>query len=113
MAIILASQSPRRRELMGLLRVPFTVCAADVDETMDPTKAPYDEVARLSRKKAEAVARLPGDIVIAADTIVVCEGRVLGKPVDETDAFRMLRMLSGKGDDRTDGAAGRQMRQPH
>ena len=49
MAIILASQSPRRRELMGLLRVPFTVCAADVDETMDPTKAPYDEVARLSR----------------------------------------------------------------
>ena len=96
MAIILASQSPRRRELMGLLRVPFTVCAADVDETMDPTMAPYDEVARLSRKKAEAVARQPGDIVIAADTIVVCEGRVLGKPVDETDAFRMLRMLSGK-----------------
>lgn len=96
MAIILASQSPRRRELMGLLRIPFTVCVADVDETMDPGNTPYEEVARLSRKKAAAITRQPGDIVIAADTIVVCDGRVLGKPADETDAFRMLRLLSGK-----------------
>lgn len=96
MAIILASQSPRRRELMGLLRVPFTVCVADIDETMDPAKAPYDEVARVSRLKAEATPRQKEDIVIAADTIVVCEGQVLGKPRDEADAFRMLRLLSGR-----------------
>ena len=96
MAIILASQSPRRRELMGLLRVPLTVCVADIDETLDPPQAPYDEVARVSRLKAEATPRQKEDIVIAADTNVVCEGQVLGKPRDEADAFRMLRLLSGR-----------------
>ena len=96
MAIILASQSPRRKELMGLLKLPFTVWVADIDETMDPAKAPYDEVARVSRLKAEAVPRCSGDIVIAADTIVVCQDRVLGKPADEADAFQMLKLLSGK-----------------
>lgn len=96
MAIILASQSPRRKELMGLLRLPFTVRVADIDETMDPAKAPFEEVARVSRLKAEATPRQDTDIVIAADTIVVCEGQVLGKPKDEADAFQMLRLLSGK-----------------
>ena len=96
MALILASQSPRRRELLGLFGIPFAVKVADIDETMDPAKAPFDEVARVSRSKALAIPREETDVVIAADTIVVVEGRVLGKPRDEADAFRMLRLLSGR-----------------
>ena len=96
MNLILASQSPRRRELLGLTGLPFIVRAADIDETMDSGRAPFDEVARVSRLKAEAVARKPEDVVIAADTIVVCEGEVLGKPRNEADAFRILSLLSGR-----------------
>ena len=96
MNVILASQSPRRRELLGLTGLDFTVRVADIDESMDPKAAPFDEVARVSRLKALAVSRDPGDVVIAADTIVVCEGRVLGKPRDEEDAFRILSLLSGR-----------------
>lgn len=96
MNVILASQSPRRRELMGLLRIPFTVRAADIDETMDPNADPAEEVARVSRLKAEAATRSPEETVIAADTIVVCGGKLLGKPRDEADAFRTLQMLSGR-----------------
>ena len=96
MNLILASQSPRRRELLGLTGLDFTVRVADIDETMDAGKAPFDEVARVSRLKALAVDRAPGDVVIAADTIVVWEGKVLGKPRDEEDAFRMLSLLSGR-----------------
>lgn len=96
MQLILASQSPRRKELMGLFRIPFSVQVADIDETMDITLAPYDEVARVSRLKAEATPHKNADVVVAADTIVVCNGAILGKPKDEQDAFRMLKMLSGK-----------------
>lgn len=96
MQLILASGSPRRKELLSLFRIPFTVVPADVDETMDPAKAPCDEVARLSAKKARAVKREPGDVVIAADTIVVCEGKVLGKPKSEENAYHMLSLLSGR-----------------
>ena len=96
MELILASQSPRRKELLGLLRLPFTVRVADIDETMDANKAPFDEVARVSRCKAEAVARKADDIVIAADTIVVCEEKVLGKPRDPEDAKAMLSLMSGR-----------------
>ena len=96
MTVILASQSPRRRELLGLFHVPFTVCVADIDETMDPGKPPFDEVARVSRLKALAVERDADDIVIAADTIVVCEGKVLGKPHDTAEAKTMLQLLSGR-----------------
>ena len=96
MNIILASQSPRRKELMGLFHIPFLVRAADIDETMDPGKAPFHEVARVSRLKAEATPHTDDDVVIAADTIVVCDGQVLGKPADPADAARMLRLLSGK-----------------
>ena len=96
MQLILASASPRRKELMGLFRIPFTVRVADIDETMDQGKSPYEEVARVSRLKAEATPREAEDVVIAADTIVVCGNQVLGKPADEADAFRMLRLLSGK-----------------
>lgn len=82
---------------MGLFRMPFTVRVADIDETMDKTKDPFDEVARVSRRKAEAIGRQPEDVVIAADTIVVCNGQILGKPKDAADATRMLRLLSGRG----------------
>ena len=95
MQVILASQSPRRKELLGLFSVPFVVRVADIDETMDHGN-PYDEVARVSRLKALAVSREQEDVVIAADTIVVCGGKVLGKPKDETDARSMLQMLSGR-----------------
>ena len=94
--LILASGSPRRRELLSLFGIPFTVHAADIDETMDPAKPPCDEVARVSACKALAIARQPGDVVIAADTIVVCEGKVLGKPHSREDAIRMLHLLSGR-----------------
>ena len=96
MQLILASASPRRKELLGLYGIPFTVRAADIDETMDPDKPPFDEVARLSREKALAVPREPEDVVVAADTIVVCDGIVLGKPRDEAQAIEMLSLLSGR-----------------
>ena len=96
MNLILASGSPRRKELLSLFGVPFTVRAADIDETMDPNKAPFNEVARVSRLKALAVPREKDDIVIAADTIVVCGGAVLGKPHSREEAIRMLTALSGR-----------------
>ena len=96
MSLILASQSPRRRELLGLFHIPFEIRVADIDETMDPGRAAFDEVARVSRAKALAVPRESDDVVIAADTIVVCGGQVLGKPRDEEDAVRMLSLLSGR-----------------
>jgi septum formation protein len=81
---------------MGLFHIPFTIQVADIDETMDMAKTPADEVARVSRLKAEATPRQPEDVVVAADTIVVCDGQVLGKPTDGADAFRMLKLLSGQ-----------------
>lgn len=96
MNLILASASPRRQELLRIFGCPFTVRAADIDETMDPDKAPFDEVARVSRQKAQAIAAGQDDVVIAADTIVVCCGKVLGKPRDAEDARRMLSLLSGR-----------------
>ena len=95
MKIVLASQSPRRKELLGLFHIPFTVRVADIDETMDEALSPYDAVAQVSRKKAEAVKQSEDELIIAADTIVVCKGQILGKPRDEADARRMLRLLSG------------------
>ena len=96
MELILASQSPRRKELLGLFRLPFVIRVADIDETMDMSARPYDEVARVSREKAMAVTRGQDDIVIAADTIVVCENKVLGKPRSTQEAEEMLSLLSGR-----------------
>ena len=99
MAIILASKSPRRQELMRLLGLEFTIHTADVDETMDKTLPPEREVARVGGLKAAKIAETaaPEDIVVAADTIVVVDGAVLGKPHDEEEAFHMLKTLSGRG----------------
>ena len=96
MNLILASASPRRKELLSLFGIPFVIRAADIDEAMDPAKAPFDEVARVSRLKALATEHEAEDVVIAADTIVVCDGKILGKPKDPEDAARMLRLLSGR-----------------
>ena len=96
MQLILASASPRRKELLGLFHIPFAIRVADIDEAMDNTKSPCDEVARVSRLKALAVERQEEDIVIAADTIVVCEGRILGKPHSGAEAVQMLSLLSGR-----------------
>ena len=96
MQVILASASPRRKELLGLFHIPFTIRVADIDETMDSGKAPFDEVARVSALKARAVPREDDDLVIAADTIVVCEGKVLGKPHTPEEAVAMLSLLSGR-----------------
>ena len=96
MQLILASASPRRKELLSLFGLPFVVRAADIDETMDFSKPPFDEVARVRRAKALAVAREEDDAVVAADTIVVCDGRVLGKPHSREEAIAMLSLLSGR-----------------
>ena len=96
MQLILASGSPRRKELLSLFGLPFVIRAADIDETMDQNKAPFDEVARVSRLKALAVPREEEDIDIAADTIVVLGGTVLGKPHSREEAIKMLTALSGR-----------------
>jgi septum formation protein len=96
-AIVLASASPRRRELLGLLGLPFTVRAVEVDETARPGETPEVLVARLSATKAATVARgLKDGLVVAADTVVALEGEVLGKPRDAAHAVEMLRRLRGR-----------------
>jgi len=93
--LILASASPRRRELLGLTGLPFTIDAPDVDESCD--LPPREAVKELSRRKALAAAKLhPGCVILAADTLVSVDEKALGKPRNEEDAFRMLSMLSGR-----------------
>ncbi len=95
--IILASASPRRQELLKLITDEFEVITADVDESFDSSKAPEQIVMLLSEKKASAVAEnYPDCTVIGADTVVVSEGKILGKPKSEEDSFSMLSSLSGK-----------------
>lgn len=98
MDIILASGSPRRKELLTQIGVKdYRVVVSDVDENVDRDMLPDQMVEELSRRKALAVRDTVGDdaLIIAADTVVSLEGEVLGKPSDETDAFRMLSALSG------------------
>jgi len=95
--IVLASASPRRRDLLNLVGIEHTVHPAEIDESPFPDETPRDHAERLARTKAETVAqRVPGSLVIAADTIVVIDGHILGKPVDESDARRTLAVLSGR-----------------
>jgi septum formation protein len=95
--VILASQSPRRRELLTLIGIPHEVRPADLDETMTPDESPIEHAERLAREKAHAIAATnPGAVVIGADTIVVLDGEVLGKPADEAEAAATLRRLSGR-----------------
>ncbi len=102
--LILASQSPRRQELLRNAGIEFVVQPADLDEDRLPDESPRAYAERLARDKARAVARLrPSDLVLGADTIVVVDGAVLEKPRDAADAARMLRLLSGRSHQVTTG----------
>ncbi len=95
--LILASGSPRRRELISLLGVPFIIRAADVDERQLDGESPADMVVRLSQVKAQSIGDARCDeLVIAADTVVALDGKVLGKPADPDEAAYMLRLLRGR-----------------
>ena len=95
--VILASQSPRRRELLTLVGIAHDVRPADIDETYLAGERPSEHAERLARGKADVIAsREPDALVIGSDTIVVVDGDVLGKPVDDADAARMLARLGGR-----------------
>jgi septum formation protein len=95
--LVLASASPRRQDLLRNANIAFTVQAADIDETPFPGESPHECAERLAQEKALAVWRTrPRDFVLGADTIVVVDETILGKPVDAEDAARMLRLLSGR-----------------
>ena len=95
--VILASRSPRRAELLTAAGISFEVLAADIDETPHANEAPAAYVERLAIEKARAVFALrPEARVLGADTTVTIDGEILGKPVDEADALRMLRLLNGR-----------------
>ena len=95
--VVLASSSPRRRELLTLIGIPHTVSPADIDETAFAAEQPRPHAERLARGKATVVAtREPNAVIVAADTIVVVDGDILGKPRDEAEAGVMLRRLSGR-----------------
>lgn len=95
--IILASASPRRRELLTAAGFPFDVVVADVDESVIAGERPDEYVRRVARMKAQAVSRdRPDALVLGADTTVVIDGDVLAKPADDEEAARMLQRLSGR-----------------
>ena len=96
--IVLASQSPRRKELLARIVPDFCVLPADVDESMSAQCSPKENVYQLAQRKARAVFEKAKSsaLVIAADTIVVCDNEILGKPKNQQDAVRMLHMLSGR-----------------
>lgn len=93
--LILASASPRRRELLGTLGLDFSIVVPDVDETPKVDESPMVFAERLATEKTAAVSSEPNSIIVGADTIVVFEGAILGKPVDPEHAFEMLAKLSG------------------
>lgn len=94
MQIILGSASPRRKEILENAGVRFRVCPANVDESTD-IKEPSELVMELSRRKANALDA-ENEIVVTADTVVAIDGKILGKPKDKADAYRMLELLSGR-----------------
>ncbi|EKJ5015340.1 Maf-like protein [Enterococcus faecalis] len=100
MQIILASQSPRRQELLKRVVPTFTIAPADIDETVGKDGLPAEYVAQMATQKAAAIAeQSPEALVIGCDTIVALAGEILGKPTSREDGYRMLRLLSGKTHD--------------
>ena len=95
-SMILASASPRRRELLSLLGWPFSVQISSIDEIIDPSESPSEAVVRLAIEKARSVISSPEDLVVAADTVVVKDGRILGKPSSRDEAFSMVSSLAGR-----------------
>jgi septum formation protein len=112
--VVLASASPRRQQLLDLIGIVHEVRPANIDEAMRPRETPRRHAERLAREKASAIAKRDPDLItIAADTIVVVNRKVLGKPRDAEDAARMLAMLSGREHVVTTGVAvsrGRKLR---
>jgi len=94
--LVLASRSPRRREILAQAGIPFVVRPMEVDETPLSGEGARDYVMRIARAKAAAAAVAPGEILLAADTTVVIDGEILAKPEDAADARRMLQLLSGR-----------------
>ena len=94
--LVLASRSPRRSELLRAAGIPFVVQPADVDETPLAGEDGAACAQRIAEMKARAIRAAPGDVVLGADTVVVIDGELLGKPADAADAGRMLRLLSGR-----------------
>ena len=94
--LVLASQSPRRQEILSRAGIAFILRPAAIHEGFAKDESPRDHVCRLAREKAEAVPVAPGEILLGADTVVVAGGQVLGKPADERHAAWMLRQLSGR-----------------
>lgn len=94
--LVLASNSPRRRQLLALTGLPFLVAAADVDESLLENETPSDYVLRLAEKKARAIQAGPDQIVLGSDTTVVDGVDILGKPADEAEAVAMLMRLRGR-----------------
>lgn len=98
--LILASSSPRRRKLLSNLQLTFKISSSEVDESFDPKLSPAEVVMELAQRKAQAVFKdFPSAFVIGADTIVVADGRILGKPENQAEAVSMLKMLSGRQHD--------------
>lgn len=97
MELILASSSPRRKELLENANIKFCIDAADIDETFSREQSPEENVMRISKLKALAVLdKHPDSLILGCDTIVVLDGIVYGKPKDEADAYSMLHRFSGK-----------------
>jgi septum formation protein len=94
--LVLASKSPRRREILANAGLAFVVRTADVPEVRSDGEPAVEYVLRLARAKANAVDAEPGEIVLGADTVVVLDDHILEKPADHADARRMLRLLSGR-----------------
>ena len=94
--IVLASQSPRRRELLEAAGISFSVRISNIDEAIRADEDAVDYVRRMAQEKAHAIAAARDEFILAADTTVVCDGEILGKPLDTADARRMLILLSGR-----------------
>ena len=94
--LILASASPRRHELLEAAGIPHTVRPSHIPEIRHPNESPIEFVRRIAEEKARAVECAPDDIVLGADTVVCLDDEVFGKPLDDPDAARMLRLLSGR-----------------
>ena len=96
MKIILASKSPRRKEILETMGVSFEIDVADVDESVSDDLTPVEAVCEISKRKAQKVAERHGEdeIVISADTVVVIDGKIIGKPKDKEDAFCILKNWS-------------------
>lgn len=93
--IVLASQSPRRKELLQQARMPFIIRTANIDESDIVTQDPEAKVAQLAKLKGEHINRKPHEIILAADTVVAYQGEIFEKPTSKADAYRMLSTLSG------------------